>query len=734
MRNNTARKIEKRLRAGHVPEPPVELLEKLKVGIPEHLGDAAGTAGAEPGKPSAGRPVLRLLAASVFLAVLGGIVTFRVMDTVGERPLAASLEDRGALETGRKTGATEADAPAGSGLESASSDPGSEQVAPLIEEFVIGADDVGGLTARREVSPEPARPDQVVLGLEDERAPIPSVEGMVDKERGKRDQVVVAVPVEVEEERKRVLPQNLPAPAKAELRAKSKALEGQQASAGAAAAPQAMRKVADMDEGGTRPAPVAPPSTGGTAEPNDAPYGDMFFRSYGVNPFVDTEDDRFSTFGLDVDTGSYTLARSYLQRGHLPPAEAIRVEEFLNFFDYGDAAPEKSDFALTVVGAPSPFAEGPRYELIRFGLAAREVDALGRPAADLIFVIDVSGSMEREDRLGLVRRSLEILVDELREGDRVGLVVYGSQGEVLLEPTTDRAAIRSAIGRLRPGGSTNAEEGLSLAYALARESFRPGRIHRLILCSDGVANVGSTGADSILERVASAADDGIGLTTVGFGMGNYNDVLMEQLADRGDGSYAYVDNLDEARRIFAESLTGTLLTVAGDAKVQVEFNSETVSRYRLLGYENRDVADERFRDDTVDAGEIGAGHRVTALYEVKLVEGAPRKASLATFRVRYHSTASGRVEEFSHEVGRRDLVETWTEAPVSLRLAALVAEFAEILKGTYWARQGDLDDLFRRTQSLSAELAGDVRVAELAALVGKAASLAAGETEVGVER
>jgi Ca-activated chloride channel homolog len=264
---------------------------------------------------------------------------------------------------------------------------------------------------------------------------------------------------------------------------------------------------------------------------------------------------------------------------------------------------------------------------------------------------------------------------------------------------------------------------LALAYELARRSFREGAINRVILCSDGVANVGATGPESILERIGAEARRGIELTTVGFGMGNYNDVLMEQLANRGDGAYAYVDTLEEARRVFVENLTGTLQTVARDAKAQVDFAPEVVARYRLLGYENRDVADERFRDDTVDAGEVGSGHGVTALYEVKLHPGVRPRAEAATLTLRYRSAESGRIEELARTITAGELDREWDEGPAGLRLASVVAELAEILKGSYWAKDGDLDDLFRRAQALSAEYRGDLRVAELAALVGKAAAL-----------
>jgi Ca-activated chloride channel family protein len=465
----------------------------------------------------------------------------------------------------------------------------------------------------------------------------------------------------------------------------------------------------------------APPSTGGTTEPNDAAYGDVFFDSAGVHPFIDTDDDARSTFGLDVDTGSYTIARRILLDGHLPPPESVRVEEYVNYFDYGDEPPAKGDFAIHAEGAPSIFGQNDRYYLLRFNIHGREIDAADRQPAHLVFVVDVSGSMDRENRLGLVKKALALLLDQLRGDDRVALVVYGSRGRVLLEPTSDRDAIRRAIEQLRPEGSTNAEEGLRLAYDLAARHLRRGAIHRVILCSDGVANVGRTSADSILDQIRRSADQGIELTTVGFGMGNYNDTLMERLADTGNGRYAYVDSLDEARRIFVEDLTGTLQTIAAEARVQVEFNPEVVSRYRLLGYENRDIADDRFRDDTVDAGEIGAGHDVTALYEVKL-EGRPgRRDEIATLHLRWASAAAGEMVEISHVVTGADFAPAWDKASPALRLTTLVAEFAELLKKTYWSKGGELDGVFFRAQQVSAEFAGDRKVADFVSLVGRAA-------------
>ena len=478
-----------------------------------------------------------------------------------------------------------------------------------------------------------------------------------------------------------------------------------------------------------QPAPppmgLAPASMGSMEAPNDAPFSDVYFQGYGTNPFIDTEDDALSTFGLDVDTASYTVVRRFLSQGVLPPPDAVRVEEMVNFFDYGDRPPKDEDFALYTEGAPSPFGQGERYHLLRFHLRGRDVAAENRPSALLTFVVDVSGSMDEENRLGLVKNALGLLLDQLRPDDRVALVVYGSQGRVLLEPTNDREAIRTAIRHLQPEGSTNAEEGLRLAYDLTARHLRPGAIHRLILCSDGVANVGRTGAQSILGQIQQHAQQGIELTTVGFGMGNYNDVLMEQLANLGNGRYAYVDSLEEAHRIFVEDLTGTLMTLAAEARTQVEFNPEVVSRYRLLGYENRAIADHRFRDDTVDAGEVGAGHAVTALYEVKLAEGVRlrRNTWVATLRLRYGSIAQGEMVELERRAEGRNFVRSWSKASPNLRLTALVAEFAEILKHTYWSRDSSLDDVFLWAQQVSVEFPGDHKVAEFVSLVGRAARL-----------
>jgi len=467
-------------------------------------------------------------------------------------------------------------------------------------------------------------------------------------------------------------------------------------------------------------------STGGSATVNDAPYDATFYKYYGVNPFIDTEDDHLSTFAMDVDTASYTVARRYVTDGHLPNPDSVRVEEFVNYFRQAYEPPAEDTFAIHVEGAPSPFG-GEKHWLMRVGLQGRTISAAERKDATLIFVIDVSGSMARENRLGLVKRALHLLVNELRPTDEVGIVVYGSRGRVILEPTDgeNKEAILQAIDALQPEGSTNAEEGLRLGYKMAARRLQPGRITRLILCSDGVANVGRTGPDSILKQVRGYVGDGVRLSTIGFGMGNYNDVLMEQLANDGDGNYAYVDTLGEARRIFVENLTGTLQVIAKDAKVQVDFNPEVVSRYRLLGYENRRVADEDFRNDSVDAGEVGAGHSVTALYEVKLTPDA--EGRVATVQVCYQDPDTGEVSEISREFERSNFATTFEEASPRFQLDAAVVEYAEILRESYWAQDSSLEDVRTLARQVSQLLPDDPDVTEFANLVTQAARIAAGE-------
>jgi Ca-activated chloride channel homolog len=481
----------------------------------------------------------------------------------------------------------------------------------------------------------------------------------------------------------------------------------------------------DFLAGGDQAMP-GPATEGQQSEPTPTaqtgPPQDMFFEDYGTQPFVDPAQDNLSTFAIDVDTGSYTLTRSYLNDGYLPPEEAVRLEEFVNYFEQDYPIPQDESFGIHLEAARTPFSAEDSY-VVRVGIQGYEVPADQRPDATLIFVIDVSGSMNEDNRLGAVKRALHTLVNELRPTDKIGIVVYGSSGRVLLEPTEVGQAqeIRDIIDSLYPDGSTNAEEGLNLAYQMASANYDPNRINRLILCSDGVANVGATGPDPILETVRQQANEGITLTTVGFGMGNYNDVLMEQLADDGDGQYYYVDTTAEAERVFVSGLTGTLLTIGLDAKIQVEFNPEMVKAYRLMGYENRDVADSDFRNDDVDAGEIGAGHSVTALYEI--IPTQNNQGIIGTVRMRWEDPESHEVTEIERSIDASEVQDNFEEASPRFRLDVAVAAFADVLGDGAWMQNADFDRILEVARGAAAQLPNDVDVQEFVALIEQAMGL-----------
>lgn len=463
----------------------------------------------------------------------------------------------------------------------------------------------------------------------------------------------------------------------------------------------------------------------------------MFFADYGVNGFVETAQDNLSTFGLDVDTGAYTLARSYLQAGNLPPQDAVRVEEFVNFFNYHYALPTAEEtFAIDLAAAPAPFGQNAASRIVRIGIQGYDIPAAERKPVNLTFVIDVSGSMDMDNRLGLVRRALAMMVEELRPSDAVAIVVYGSTARLVLPttPVAEKQTILNSIDSLYPDGSTNAEEGLRLGYEQAWQNFDPQALNRVILCSDGVANVGATGPDAILEVISQYAAKGIYMTSVGVGMGNYNDVLMEQLADKGDGFYAYVDTDEQARKLFVHDLTGTLQTIAKEAKVQVEFNPEVVTRYRLIGYENRDVADNDFRNDQVDGGEVGAGHSVTALYEVEVnSNGQDPQGRLATVHLRWQDPETGVASEQSQDLLLSALQTDFAQSDLSFQLAVVAAEYAEVLRGSQWSAEVSLANLLQEAQRLNDEFSAaqrlDPEVTELVDLIWRANQLAGGSAQ-----
>ncbi|HLA44506.1 MAG TPA: von Willebrand factor type A domain-containing protein, partial [Aggregatilineales bacterium] len=458
---------------------------------------------------------------------------------------------------------------------------------------------------------------------------------------------------------------------------------------------------------------AATPSPAGTPQ-------DMSFEDYGVNPFLDTQDDHLSTFAMDVDTASYTLTRNYLmQQGQLPPSDAVRPEEFINYFETDYAAPEDEAFAIHLDAVSAPFGYDGHY-LLRVGIQGQVIAPEDRTPAFLIFVIDVSGSMDMENRLGLVKESLALLVDELREDDRVAIAVYSDNSRVVLDatPASEKRTIMNAINALRPEGSTNVDAGLRLGYDLALENKREGELTRVIVLSDGVANVDVTSPDGILKNINEGVESGVVLSTIGFGMGNYNDVLMEQLADKGNGNYYYIDNLRQAREIFVYSLTGTLQVIGYDAKVQVDFNPEVTDRYRLIGYENRAIADQDFRNDDVDAGEVGAGHSITALYEVALDDGDYAAAdTVATVYIRYQDADTREVVELNQSLSAGDLHESIDDMPQSLRLHAAAAEFAELLRESFWAEDGNYVDLLTFAAPLEQAYPDNEQVGEFVEMV-----------------
>ena len=477
------------------------------------------------------------------------------------------------------------------------------------------------------------------------------------------------------------------------------------------------------------PAPAAilpPPPPAPAPEPPrpDAPKESpavMIFRDPGFNATIDTAKETQSTFGLDVDTASYTLMRSYLERGLLPPGESIRAEEYLNYFRYPDPAPSDNSFLIRLEAAPSPWAKGKH--LLRIGLRSKEVADQDRKDAVLTFVIDVSGSMQQENRLELVKKSLRHLIDRLRPTDRVALVVYGTAAREILPhtPLLEKATVQRGIDLLRSEGSTNVEDGLRYAYRRASLGFDRTKTNRVILCSDGVANNGVTDPDVLLKEVKKHAGDGIYLSTIGFGMGNFNDHLMEKLADGGNGNYAYVDDFAEAKKMFGPKLTSMMDVLAADAKVQVEFDPMTVSSFRQIGYENRRLANSDFRNDKVDAGEVGMGHQVTALYEVELKPaGAGR---LVTVRLRYREPETKEVVELQESTGRAQVVDAWPKATPQWRLAASVAAFAEILKGNPAMKGVSLDAVAETVEKAVADLGKPEDAVEFLALVKKAAAL-----------
>lgn len=417
------------------------------------------------------------------------------------------------------------------------------------------------------------------------------------------------------------------------------------------------------------------------------------------NSFLDVRQNPLSTFSIDVDTAAYANVRRFLTQQALPPKDAVRIEELVNYFKYDYAPPaDGAPFAVHAEIAGCPWA--PEHRLLRVALKGREIDFNSRPASNLVFLIDVSGSMDQPNKLPLLKAALRLLVDRLSENDRIAMVVYaGSSGLVLPSTTGDRqAVIAGALEQLQAGGSTNGASGIQLAYETARQNFIRGGVNRVILCTDGDFNVGITDEGALTRLIESEAKSGVFLSVLGFGAGNLKDATMEKLADRGNGNYGYIDNLNEARKVLVEQAGGTLVTIAKDVKLQLEFNPSKVATYRLVGYENRMLRNEDFNDDAKDAGEIGAGHTVTAFYELvpaggespvaaadplkyqKTVEPAEAAASdeVLTLKLRYKEpdgAESKLIESVVKDSGR-----SFAQAGGDFQFAASVAAFGLVLR------------------------------------------------------
>ncbi len=457
------------------------------------------------------------------------------------------------------------------------------------------------------------------------------------------------------------------------------------------------------------------------------------------NAVVATSTDAVSTFSIDVDTAAYSNMRRFLRDGTLPPADAVRIEEFINYFTYDYERPTGDEpFAVHAEVAPCPWASD--HQLMRIGLAARALDESAVPTRNLVFLLDVSGSMNDPDKLPLLQRGLGMLVDTLREGDRVSIVVYAGASGVVLEPTSDKSEILAALDRLEAGGSTNGGAGIHSAYAMAQKGFIQGGINRVILATDGDFNVGTTTEGDLVKLIEDKRASGVFLSVLGFGTGNLKDSTMEMLADKGNGNYAYIDSIAEARKVLVTEAGSTLVTVAKDVKIQVAFDPEQVASYRLVGYENRMLADADFVDDRKDAGEIGAGHTVTALYEIAprsrdaattllddlkyqtdgTLSAAAGSGELLTVKVRYKEPEGSASKLLSFPVTDAD--KPIAEASRDFRFSAAVAGFGMLLRGS--KHKGDATFAMMRT--LADEARGDDRNghrAELVRLIDAAAKL-----------
>ena len=478
--------------------------------------------------------------------------------------------------------------------------------------------------------------------------------------------------------------------------------------------PQAMRFKSDSANNGALYCPAPPMSTGWQTTDNES------YNTIVENDWFETLEKPLSTFSVDVDAASYSNVRRFLTSGQLPPVDAVRIEELVNYFDYDYPNPRGSQpFSIITEVADAPWNRA--HKLVHIGLQGRRMDMEQLPPANLVFLIDVSGSMNQPDKLPLLKDSFRMLVEQLREEDRVAIVVYAGAAGLVLPPTpgSNKEDILCAIDKLEAGGSTAGAAGIQLAYQVAQRSFMQNGNNRVILATDGDFNVGVSSDGELTRLIEAKRRSGIFLTVLGFGQGNLKDSKMEALADKGNGNYAYIDNIVEGRKVFVNEIGATLLTIAKDVKLQVEFNPARVASYRLVGYENRVMQDRDFDDDTKDAGEIDAGHSVTALYEVVLRDeqhgrGKPRKytdvqvrddarrsSELLTVSFRYKRPEES--ESRLLAVAVRDRNTRFADASDNFRFSAAVAEFGMLLRGSDQAGSATMEQVIRTARSARGE-------------------------------
>ena len=458
-------------------------------------------------------------------------------------------------------------------------------------------------------------------------------------------------------------------------------------------------------------APAVPPGIRFPSEPLDREN----YAHFDDNPVLRVAEKPVSTFSIDVDTGSYTNTRRILHEGRLPAKDVVRVEEFINYFNYDYPISENKTVPFNIVTEVGPTPWNSQTYLLHVGIKGYQVPQTSLPPSNLVFLVDVSGSMHAANKLPLLKKSLQLLTQKLRPQDKISLVVYAGASGVVLEPTpgSDKAKVLTALESLTAGGSTNGAAGIRLAYLKAQQGFISGGINRVILATDGDFNVGTVNFDALKNLVEEKRKTKIYLTTLGFGSGNYNDKLMEQLADVGNGNYAYIDTLMEAQKVLVNEMGSTLNTIAKDVKIQIEFNPAIVSEYRLIGYENRALRREDFNNDKVDAGEIGAGHTVTAIYEIALtgkgghtmdplryklsgqgdVKNSMQSKELAFLRLRYKKPDSDTSILLETPVLKSQMIAQLNQTSHRFQFAASVAGFGQLLRGGRFTQQYSYNDV-----------------------------------------